>query len=93
MRIGFVNWIQTFFTLTISKISICLLLLRIVTDRKLVRPIQSLIAFLVVSAAVIIFLWIFQCNPIDAEWDRLKRENAKCFTKGQVQRVVISQAS
>lgn len=86
-------WIQTFFTLMTTKVSICLLLLRISPNKRIVRPVQSLVAFLILSNVVLSLLWIFQCIPVDGAWDARKQQTAKCFTQGQVQRVIISQAS
>ena len=75
------------------KVSICLLLLRISPNKRIVRPIQSLVAFLVLSNVVLSLVWIFQCIPVDGAWDMKKQMTAKCFSRGQVQRVIISQAS
>ena len=49
--------------------------------------------FLILSNIVLSLVWILQCNPVDAAWDCEKRQTAKCFTQGQVQRVIMSQAS
>ena len=87
------EWIQTFFTLMFTKVSICLMLLRIVIARNIVRPIQGLIVFLVVSNIVLSLLWILQCNPVDAAWDATKRQDGSCFSTGQLQRIIMSQAS
>ena len=87
------EWLQTFFTLMATKVSICLLLLRISPNKRIVRPIQSLIVFLVLSNVVLSLVWILQCIPVDAAWVATKQKSAKCFTQGQLQRVIISQAS
>lgn len=91
-KLGFGNWVQTFFTLMISKVSICLLLLRIVVDKRFVRPIQGMIVFLVVSNLIITLIWIFQCTPVAAAWDQTLKENGKCLSKGEYERLIISQA-
>ena len=87
------EWIQTFFTLMATKVSICLLLLRISPNKRIIRPIQSLVAFLVLSNVVLSLVWIFQCIPVDGAWDAKSQKTAKCYTQGQIQRVIISQAS
>ena len=87
------EWLQTFFTLMVTKVSICLLLLRISPNKRIIRPIQSLIVFLVLSNVVLSLVWILQCIPVDAAWVATKQKSAKCFTQGQLQRVIISQAS
>jgi len=92
-KYGYGEWIQTFFTLMFTKISICLLLLRISPNKKIIRPIQGIIAFLVVSNVVLSLLYILQCIPVDAAWDAERKKTAKCFSDGQVQRIIISQAS
>ena len=88
----FGEWIQTFFTLMATKVSICLMLLRISPYKHIRRPIQLLVGFLILSNVVLSLVWILQCNPVDAAWDCDKRETAKCFSQGQVQRVIMSQA-
>ena len=93
MKYTFGEWIQTFFTLMATKVSICLLLLRISPNQRIIRPIQSLVAFLILSNVVLSLVWIFQCIPVDAAWDKSKRKTAKCFSQGQLQRIIISQAS
>ena len=86
------NWIQTMQTLMLQKISICLLLLRISPSKRIIRPIQAFIAFLIVTNIVLTLLYILQCIPLDGAWDAKKMKTAKCFTPGQVQRIIISQA-
>ena len=77
----------------ITKVSICLLLLRISPNKRIERPIQGLVAFLVLSNIVLSLVWILQCIPVDGAWDAKRQKTARCFTQGQVQRVLISQAS
>ncbi|KAL8669693.1 MAG: hypothetical protein Q9168_005722 [Polycauliona sp. 1 TL-2023] len=90
LKYSYGEWIQTFQTLMFTKISICLLLLRIPVDKHLKRPLQGSIAFLIVTNIVLTLLWIFQCNPVAGSWD--KKNPAKCFTDAQLQRIIISQA-
>ena len=73
-----------------TKVSICLLLLRISPSKRIERPIQSLMAFLILSNVVLSLVWIFQCIPVDGAW--IAKE-AKCYTQGQLQKVIMSQAS
>lgn len=91
-KLGYVNWMQTFFTLMISKISICLLLLRIIVDKKFVRPIQGMIVFLVLSNLIITLIWIFQCIPVAGVWDQTVKERGRGLSKGEFERLIISQA-
>ena len=45
---------------------------------------------LIVSNIVLTLLWIFQCNPIASAWN--KQTPGSCFSNGQLQRIIISQA-
>ena len=77
--------------LMLSKISICLLLLRITISKPFIRPIQALIGLLVASHVSLILLWILQCRPLDGAWDITKKSN--CFETWQVDRIILVQAS
>ena len=90
MKYSYGEWIQTFQTLMFTKISICFFLLRIPVERRLIRPIQGAAAALIISNIVLTLLWIFQCHPIDSAWN--KQTPGSCFTDGQLQRIIISQA-
>ena len=90
MKYSYGEWIQTFQTLMFTKISICLFLLRIPVKKHLIRPIQGAIIVLVVSTIALTLLWILQCNPIASAWN--KQTPGSCFTDGQLQRIIISQA-
>ena len=82
---------KTFATLTFTKISICLFLLRITVTKAFIRPLQVAIIILVVSNIVISLVWILQCTPhLDKAWNDEKP--GKCFSKGQLERIIISQA-
>ncbi|KAL8989785.1 MAG: hypothetical protein Q9169_008280 [Polycauliona sp. 2 TL-2023] len=84
------EWIQGFQTLTLTKLSICILLLRIPVEKHLIRPIQGAMAFLIITNIVLTLLWIFQCNPIAGSWNKMTP--ATCFTDAQLLRIIISQA-
>ncbi len=86
------EWIQGFQTLMLTKLSICILLLRIPVEKHLIRPIQGAMAFLIITNLVLTLLWIFQCNPIAGSWNKKKMPPASCFTDAQLQRIIISQA-
>ena len=90
MKYSYGEWIQTFQTLMFTKISICFFLLRIPVEKHLIRPIQGAIIVLIVSNVVLTLLWIFQCNPIASAWN--KQTPGSCFSNGQLQRIIISQA-
>lgn len=85
------EWIQTFATLMWTKVSICLFLIRIPVTKALIRPLQGAVIFLVVSNVVLTLLWILQCRPVAAAWDTSLQPHL-CFTRGQLERIIISQA-
>ena len=95
-KFSYAEWIQTFQTLMFTKLSICFFLLRIHVNKNYIRPIQGAIVFLIVSNVVLTLLWIFQCSPVDAAWDKRKldptNKNNYCMTDGQLERIIISQA-
>ena len=74
-----------------TKVSICLFLLRITITTTFIRPLQAAVAILILSNFVLSLVWIFQCTPhLDKAWnDELP---GKCFSKGQLERIIISQA-
>jgi len=86
------EWIQTFATLMFTKVSICLFLLRIPVTKVLIRPLQAAIAFLVVSNVVLTLMWIFQCTPVDAAWNSEIQSTSRCFSRGELQRIIMAQA-
>ena len=88
--IGWADWIQTFITLMLTKISICLFLLRIVDAKRFKLALYGLIGFLVVFTAVFIFLFIGICRPLKAYWN-IDMEDAVCLSDLQVQNIVIAQ--
>lgn len=84
------EWIQTFATLMFTKISICLLLMRIPTAKALIRPLQAAVVVLAVSNIIITVLWIVQCKPVDGAWDN--DATSTCFSRGQLLRIILAQA-
>ncbi|KAG8530575.1 uncharacterized protein KY384_005078 [Bacidia gigantensis] len=92
MKYAYGEWLQTFATLMFTKISICLFLLRITISKSFVRPLQAAIGILVVSNVILTVLWIVQCTPhLDKAWNT--KLSGKCFGKGQLERIIIAQAS
>lgn len=91
LRKADLDYEKTFATLTFTKISICLFLLRITITKNFIRPLQAAVIILVLSNVILSLVWIFQCSPhLDKAWnDDLP---GKCFSKGQLERIIISQA-
>lgn len=88
-KYDFLDWIQTFITLAVSKISICLLLLRLAKFDKLKAALHTLIGFLVATHLPLILLYIFQCSPVSKAWNTAL--DGKCFSKNAVLRILIAQ--
>ncbi|MCJ1374253.1 hypothetical protein MMC20_005485 [Loxospora ochrophaea] len=86
------EWLQTFATLMLTKISICLFLLRITISKAFIRPLQAMIAMLLVSNIIITFLWLVQCRPsLAAAWDSTIT-GSKCMSVGQLRAIILAQA-
>ena len=85
------DYIKTFATLTFTKVSICLFLLRLTVTKVSIRPLQIAVIILIISNIVLSLIWIFQCRPhLDKAWN--SKMPGSCFSKGQVERIIISQA-
>lgn len=85
------EWMQTFATLMFTKVSVCLLILRITISEAFIRPLQALIAFLVLSNVILTVLWIVQCIPLARAWDTTIQ--GTCLTNGQLDQIILAQAS
>ena len=80
---------QVFLALALSKISICLFLLRLSLFKRLKYLLYGLIAFTAISHTTLFFLIIFQCNPINKVWHM--DIDGTCFSKETVEKIVIAQ--
>ena len=89
LAVGWGDWIQTFITLALMKISICLFLLRIVDARKLRLMLWAFIGFTVLFTLAFIALFLAICRPIRAYWTTIP--DSKCFTDLQVQHITLAQ--
>jgi len=89
--LGWADWIQTFITLALVKISICLFLLRIVESRTLKRGMYALIGFTTLFTAICVFLFLGVCRPLKAHWD--VGVDGKCLSNQQIEAVLNSQGS
>lgn len=87
--IGWADWIQSFITLGLTKISICLFLLRIVESKKLVMGLRALIGVTALFTAVCVFLFIGVCRPLKAYWD--VGVSGQCLSNPQIEAVVLAQ--
>lgn len=89
--VGWADWIQTFITLALMKISICLFLLRIVDTKHVVRGMYALMTCITLFTAVSIFLFVGVCRPLKAYWD--VGVNGVCLSNHQVESVILAQGS
>ena len=89
--LGWADWIQTFITLALMKISICLFLLRIGYTKQVARAMYALIIYITLFSAVSIFLFVGICRPLKAYWD--VGVDGVCLSNHQVESVVLAQGS
>lgn len=91
LKYDYLDWVQVFLTLMLSKISICLFLLRLSSFRKIRLGLHAMIIFLVTSHVPLTFLIIFQCSPISKYWRNALSGPGYCFTKATVETIIIIQ--
>lgn len=89
LRYDYLDWIQVFVTLAISKISICLFLMRLSKFDRLRKFLQVLIAFLILTHVPLTLLMIFQCRPVQKYWNQEMKGD--CFPKTTVEKIIITQ--
>lgn len=87
--LGWADWIQTFITLALVKISICLFLLRIVESRMIKRGMYAIIAFTVLFTTIFVCLFLGICRPLNAHWN--VEVEGKCFSDIQIRDMLIAQ--
>ncbi|KAK0507763.1 hypothetical protein JMJ35_009652 [Cladonia borealis] len=87
--IGWVDWMQTFITLMLTKTSICLFLLRIVDSRKIKIAIYALIGCLITFTTICVCLFLGVCRPLKAYWD--VGVDGICLSDHQLESVVLAQ--
>ncbi|KAH0423208.1 CFEM domain-containing protein [Colletotrichum camelliae] len=61
-------------TITLTKISVLIFYLRIFPNKSFRRATYATITYIITSMTVILFLQIFQCTPINFNWDGWKRD-------------------
>ena len=89
LKFDYLDWIQVFVTLALSKISICQFLLRLSKFDRLRRFLQGLIVLIILTHLPLTLLMIFQCYPVQKYWDQTLL--GSCFRKDTVEKIVISQ--
>jgi len=81
--------VQVFITLALTKISICLFLLRIVSTGRVKAAMFTIIGVTTLFTSVCVFLFLGVCRPLKAYWD--VRVDGKCLNNPQVEGVIIAQ--
>ena len=89
LKYNYLDWVQVFITLAISKISICLFLLRISKFERYRYLLFALIAFLVLSHTPLTIVYLLQCIPVNKIWDT--EIQGYCFSKRAVEKIIIVQ--
>ena len=89
LKYDYLMWMQTVITLAISKISICLFLLRLSKFNKLKTVLWGLFGLLVITHLPLTILLLAQCDPISREWDM--SFSGRCFSKHMVENILIAQ--
>ena len=90
MKYTYGEWIQTFASLMWTKVSICLFLMRIPNSKALILPLQIAVCFLILSNVVLTVIWIVQCQPLHAAWD--KDIPGTCLHRGGLEGIILAQA-
>ncbi|KAL8788429.1 MAG: hypothetical protein Q9213_001652 [Squamulea squamosa] len=91
LKYDYLDWVQVFLTLLVSKMSICLFLLRLSSFRKIRLGLHAMNIFLVTSHVPLTFLIIFQCSPISKYWHNPLEGPGYCFSKATVETIIIIQ--
>ncbi|KAL8760418.1 MAG: hypothetical protein Q9199_000042 [Rusavskia elegans] len=91
LKYDYLDWVQVFLTLLLSKISICLFLLRLSSFRRIRLALHGMNIFLITSHIPLTFLIIFQCNPISKYWRNPLEGPGNCFDKDTVATIIIIQ--
>ncbi|KAG7005730.1 hypothetical protein G7Y79_00018g045370 [Physcia stellaris] len=89
LKYDFLDWAQFFVALLVTKISICLFLLRLSQFNRLRAVLYGLIGFLFTTHIPLILMYVLQCDPIRKAWDR--GVPGKCWSRNLVENVVIAQ--
>ncbi|KAI4253705.1 MAG: hypothetical protein L6R42_007481 [Xanthoria sp. 1 TBL-2021] len=91
LKYDFLDWAQFFIALLVTKISICLFLLRLSQFDRLRNVLYGLIWLLVTTHIPLFFIYVLQCDPVRKAWD--KEADGKCMSMDIVQNVVTAQGA
>lgn len=73
----------------LTKISICLFLLRILETKRVKFFMYGMIAFLVLFTAVCVAMFLGVCRPLRAYWD--VDVDGVCLSENQIKKLIIAQ--
>ena len=88
LKYDFLDWPQVFAVLLVTKISICLFLLRLSQFNRLRDLLYGLIGLLILTHIPLFFIYVFQCDPVRKAWDR--QADGKCMSMDIVQNVITA---
>ncbi|KAL9000871.1 MAG: hypothetical protein Q9169_000626 [Polycauliona sp. 2 TL-2023] len=91
LKYDYLDWAQVFLTLMLSKISICLFLLRLSSFRKIRLGLHAMNVFLIISHIPLTFIFIFQCSPVSKYWRNPNEGSGTCYSKDTVAHIIIVQ--
>ncbi|KAL8790917.1 MAG: hypothetical protein Q9213_000342 [Squamulea squamosa] len=89
LKYDFLDWGQFIIALLVTKISICLFLLRLSHFNRLRAALYGLIGVLVITHIPLFFIFVFQCDPVRKAYD--KEIDGRCMSMVMVENVIIAQ--
>ena len=89
LKYNFLDWVQVFIILALSKISISLFLLRISKFERWRNFLFGLIEFIIITHTPLTILFLLQCIPLNKNWDT--SVPGHCFSKPSVEIIIINQ--
>ena len=89
LKYNFLDWVQVFIILALSKTSICLFLLRISKFERWRNFLFGLIGFIIITHTPLTILFLLQCTLLNKNWDTSVPGHS--FSKSSVEVVVIVQ--
>ncbi|KAL8992892.1 MAG: hypothetical protein Q9169_006757 [Polycauliona sp. 2 TL-2023] len=91
LKWDYLDWIQAILTLAISKISICLLLLRLSKFSALKKSLYWLIVFIATTHLPLLILMVVQCRPVEKAWNTVI--DGQCFSKNMNANILVAQGA
>lgn len=89
LKYNYIDWVQVFIILALSKIAICLFLLRISKFERWRTFLFGLIGFIIITHTPLTLLFLLQCIPLNKNWNTSVAGH--CFSKSAVEKIIIVQ--